>query len=98
MSSTRITDISYDYQYDESGLGTLTLYFSGEKTYDYSGTKNLCGVMWVLMDEAGEIIANDIFYLKELETGNTFSKETCSVFDLLSGTYQLELYNIGSDN
>lgn len=98
LTSARITAVSHGYEYDDSGLGKLTLSFSGEKTYDYADGKSLCGVMWILLDETGNIVANDILYVANLNVGASFTNETSVVSGLLSGKYQLELYNIGTEN
>jgi len=73
----------------------LTLYFSGEKTYDKDGSSQgrTAKVSIKITDSAGYVFDSTTFYTPSLFVGDKFSKQECKIFDLPKGDYSIELIN-----
>ena len=80
-----------DYTYSEEQ--TAELYFAGEKTYDQEGDhySNAVSISWKLYDEDGYVVDSGTARSSGIKVGEKFKNAKDYVFDLLPGTYYLEL-------
>ncbi len=80
-----------DYKYSEEQ--TAELYFAGEKTYDQEGDhySNAVSISWKLYDEDGYVVDSGTARSSGIKVGEKFKNAKSYVFDLLPGTYYLEL-------
>lgn len=83
-----------EYRYADNEY-ELTLYFTGEKTYDIdgSGQGRSCSIGIKVYDEEGYVVADDTFYTSSLRVGEKFRDEECSMWTdrLPAGNYTIEL-------
>lgn len=92
-TSYKITDISYEIQDDD-----LTLYFSGEKTYDRKGNNysQSCKVGWKLFDAEGYVVESGTFYTPNIAVGEKFRNETDVAYGCIKPgeTYTLKISDV----
>ena len=91
-SSVKITNIRYEM----SGY-KMTIYLSGEKTYDENGSScsSSCIVGYKIYDSDGYVVESDTFYSEKMCVGEKFKDAYIYVYDLEIGeTYTLELLNV----
>ncbi len=95
-SKVNVTQMTYEFKENYDGTMCLTLYFSGQKTYDYKGDGNssACRIGWKLYDEEGYVIKTGTCYTSALETGEKFKNEEDSIYNLEPGHYSIKLINV----
>ncbi len=95
-SVCKITNFEYeisDYTHQEEQ--TATLYFTGEKVHDKNGENysSAVHISWKLYDEEDYVVDSGTALSTDLKIGEKFKKAKTYAFDLLPGTYYLELLN-----
>ena len=88
-----ITDVTYSIEERYSGDYKLILYFTGEKTYDASGSgqSRTAKVSIKITDSDGYVVESGTFYSPSLKIGDKFRNEEKIIWDLKPGTYNIEL-------
>ncbi len=88
-----ITSFSYEEGYWSNGSASMTLHFSGEKTYDRDGDSNdsYCHFGWKLYNEDEVVVDSGSVYTDKVSVGEKFADATCYVSDLSPGTYYLDI-------
>lgn len=94
MISLRVNRIREMYIYD--GEVTLTLFFAGQKKYDYVGDSisTPCRIGWKLIDADGYVIETGTCYTSALETGERFRNCDEVIYSLKPGEYSLKLMDV----
>lgn len=98
-SKVKVTSITYEIGY-YNGYPEITVYFSGEKTYDYKGNgqSDSCYIGWKLYAPDGAVIDDGTFYSPAIKVGEKFSKKEKKVLDSYDkgefGKYRLEILDV----
>lgn len=99
-SITKVTGVTYKFECNNNCEIKLTVYFSGEKFYDYrgEGQSDSCKVGWKLYDENDAVITSGTFYSPSVKVGETFSNQEEVVLRTWEngkpGAYRLEICNV----
>ena len=99
-STTLVTNISYKFEYEGDGTVSLTVYFSGQKTYDYrgSGQSDRCRIGWKLYDANGNVYNTGTFTSPSIAMGESFSSQEEDVIynfhNAKPGAYRLEILDV----
>lgn len=95
-SKVNITELSYEFSESYDGSVSLTLFFTGQKTYDYEGDNksSSCKIGWKLYDEEGFVVKTGTCYTSSLEAGEKFKKCEETIYSLEPGAYSLKLVNV----
>lgn len=91
-----ITGLTYEFkEYYVEGAVTLTLYFTGEKTYDKDGPGQgrECFISWRLLDADGYVITSGTHYTDTLREGEKVKDSTETINKIAPGEYTLEVSN-----
>lgn len=95
-SSCTVTDFRYEVSdYTHSVEQTAYLYFSGTKNYDENGAGQSasCKISWKLYDADGYVVDSSTCRSAGVAVGEKFRDAKDYCFDLMPGTYYLELSN-----
>ena len=91
-TAVKITEITYTIDDDD-----LYIYFSGEKTYDISGSgySRAVQVGWKLYDSEGYIVDSGTFYSPAIAVGEKFRNEKQTIWNIIKPgeTYTLVISN-----
>ena len=99
ISTVKVTNITYEVEY-YNDYPEITVYFSGEKTYDYqgSGQSDSCYIGWKLYDADGAVIEDGTFYSPALKVGEKFSKKEEKILSYSDkgdfSKYRLEILDV----
>ena len=87
QDSSKITAFSY------SGTSSITLKFTGEKTYDEKGAgqSRSAHVGWKLYDSEGYVVKSGTAYSSSVKVGDKFKDCKDTIYGLENGTYYLEI-------
>lgn len=94
LSSMRIDEMTCKAEYSEySGEYTLTLYFTGEKTYDKDGEgdSDYTSLDVKVYDDEGYVVESKTYMTNKLCVGEKYRNEEYRIYGLESGTYTIEL-------
>ena len=92
-SKATVNKIDYEFTEDWDGEIRLTLYVTGEKTYDNEGEKNeeSCFIKWKLYDEEDYVVESGTLLTSELRVGEKFKDAKEIIYSLKPGKYRLEI-------
>lgn len=96
-SKVNITNISYEFTESYDGTMKLSIYFTGQKTYDNEGGghSSPCQIGWKLYDADGYVVKSGTCYTTALEKDEKFKNCEESIYSLEPGIYSLKLANVG---
>ena len=94
-SSCKVTNITYKV----NGYGSMSIYLSGEKTYDEKGNNysQSCKIGWKLYDEDGYVIDDGTCYTSSVKVGEKFKDAECWIGGGIikrGKTYRLVIMNV----
>lgn len=95
-SACTVTDFRYEVSdYTHSEDQTAYLYFSGTKDFDEDGAGQsaACKISWKLYDADGYVVDSGTCRSAGIAEGEKFRDAKAYCFDLMPGTYYLELCN-----
>ena len=92
-SKVSISNMNYSFEESYDGKVSLTIYFTGQKTYDYKGdnSSSSCKIGWKLYDEDGYVVKSGTAYTADLETGEKFKDSEETIYGLEPGQYTLKI-------
>ncbi len=97
-SITRIDAINYEFVKKNENEVSLTLRFTGEKTYESKGDNysSQCRIGWKLYDEEGYVVKSGTCYTSSVEQGEKYKDSEETIYSLTPGKYSLKIINAGT--
>lgn len=91
MYSTTVTEITYSYSISYDGTITLSLFFTGSKTYDWDGanTSRTMGFSYKIYDSEDYVVEDGTFYTPSLKVGEKYRNVESKVYGLTPGSFRI---------
>ncbi len=96
VTTTNVTGIRCEFEENYDGTVELSMYFSGEKTYDSrgAGQSSSCKIGWKIYDADNYVVEDGTVYTTAVSMGEKYRDNEETVYSLAPGAYRLEILDV----